>query len=298
MNPPLLTVFTPAYNRAHLLPRLYESLLRQTCQEFTWLIIDDGSIDNTKDLVDTWISEGRIHIRYFYKENGGMHTAHNAAYERIDTELNTCIDSDDWLTDSAVEKIINFWRMHGSDRYSGIVALDATETSGVIGSELPCYRKDIRLTEFYATGGSGDKKLVYRTEVMKKYPPYPVFPGEKYVSLGFKYILADQDYSLLILNEVVCIVEYQPDGSSLNMIHQYRRNPKGFAFIRKIDMVFGYNLKSKIKAAIHYVAKSILLRDRYFLRDSPRKILTLAAIPAGILLYIYITQTQKNSPLK
>ena len=109
-----LTVFTPAYNRAHTLPRTYESLLRQDCKDFLWLIVDDGSTDNTAELVRDWQSrDSGFEIQYIYKENGGMHTAHNTAYENIDTELNTCIDSDDYMTDDAVEKIVNCWRKHG-----------------------------------------------------------------------------------------------------------------------------------------------------------------------------------------
>lgn len=295
---PLITIFTPTYNRAHLLVRLYASLSCQTNKDFIWLVIDDGSTDNTQSLVREWIGEGRISIRYHYKENGGMHTAHNAAYELIDTELNTCIDSDDWMPENAVERIIDFWLKNGSDRYSGIVALNATIQGRVIGCELPRDRKDIRLSEFYDRGGTGDKKLIYRTEVMRQYPPYPVFPGEKYFCLGYKYLLADQDYSLLILNEVVCIVEYQPDGSSLNMFRQYRCNPKGFAFLRKTDMQLGVSFLVRMKAAIHYVANSIMLRNLSFLRESPRKLLTLVAVPAGIVLYFYIMRTKKSSPFR
>lgn len=296
MTPHTLTIFTPTYNRAHLLPRLYNSLLRQTGKDFSWLIIDDGSTDNTCELVQGWISEGHLPIRYHYKENGGMHTAHNVAYELIDTELNTCIDSDDWMPDDAVEKIVNFWQQNGSDRYSGIIALDATKKGDMIGSELPRDRKGVQFCEFYAKGGTGDKKLIYRTKVMQQYPPYPVFPGEKFVSLRYKYLLADQDYTLLILNEVVGIVEYQSDGSSLNMIRQYCNNPQGFAFIRKIDMVLGYTLKVRFKAAVHYVAKSIMLRNCNFLRESPRMFLTIAAVPLGIVLYFYITRTKDKMP--
>ena len=87
-NEIILTVFTPAYNRAHTLHRCYESLCRQKCKQFKWLIIDDGSSDNTKELVESWIKEDSgFEIIYHYKENGGMHTAHNAAYQLIDTEL-------------------------------------------------------------------------------------------------------------------------------------------------------------------------------------------------------------------
>ena len=107
---PTLTVFTPAYNRAHTLPRTYESLCRQKCKQFIWMIIDDGSTDNTAELVKGWQSRSNgFPIRYIYKENGGMHTAHNTAYANIDTELNVCIDSDDMLADNAVELILNKW---------------------------------------------------------------------------------------------------------------------------------------------------------------------------------------------
>lgn len=94
-----LTIFTPAYNRAHTLGRTYASLLRQTCDDFEWLIVDDGSKDSTQSLVEGWIQEGKISIRYIYQENQGMHGAHNTAYRNIYTELNTCIDSDDYMPD-------------------------------------------------------------------------------------------------------------------------------------------------------------------------------------------------------
>ena len=92
-----LTVFTPTYNRAYVLNKCYESLKNQTVKDFVWLIIDDGSTDNTKELVENWIKENKIEIRYKYQENQGMHGAHNTAYKLISTELNTCIDSDDYM---------------------------------------------------------------------------------------------------------------------------------------------------------------------------------------------------------
>ena len=103
-----LTVFTPAYNRAHTLPRTYESLKKQSNKDFIWLIVDDGSSDSTAELVKEWQKkEVEFEIQYIYKRNGGMHTAHNIAYENIYTELNVCIDSDDCLADDAVNFIWN-----------------------------------------------------------------------------------------------------------------------------------------------------------------------------------------------
>ena len=254
-----LTVFTPAYNRAQTLPRTYESLVRQDCKDFIWLIVDDGSTDQTKELVQKWQTEDvGFEIRYIYKSNGGMHTAHNTAYENIDTELNVCIDSDDCLTDGAVRKILLTWEKVKDKGYAGIIGLDADLEGRIIGKGFPDGLEETTLTGYYANGGWGDKKLVYRTDVIKKYPPYPVFPGEKYVALAYKYRLIDQDYKLAVLNDVLCNVEYQDDGSSATMWKQYVKNPKGFAFWRKICMQYPMSTKRLWIDCVHYVSSSIL----------------------------------------
>ncbi len=296
----LLTVFTPAYNRAYTLHLCYESLLRQTCKDFEWLIIDDGSTDGTRELVETWIRENNIPIRYHYQDNQGMHGAHNAAYERITTELNVCIDSDDYMTDDAVEKIADFWRKHGSDSYAGIVGLDMEQSGEIIGTRLPDKLKHAALTDLYVLHQvRGDKKLVYRTAVTSAVPPYPVYPGEKYVPLSYKYMLIDQQYPLLLLNEPLCVVEYLQDGSSLNMIKQYRTNPRGFQFFRKTAMTYAPSWRRLIQEAAHYVSSSLLMRNWRFLGESPRKGATLLALPAGLLLYLYIQNTGRNAvPLR
>ena len=123
MNKPFLTVFTPAYNRAVTLPRLYESLLRQTCFDFEWLIIDDGSSDDTSRLIHSFTGEGKFPVRYVYKENGGKHTAHNLALEEAEGEWFLCVDSDDTLAPDAVEMVTQTpARIIGKDHVTGIVA--------------------------------------------------------------------------------------------------------------------------------------------------------------------------------
>lgn len=288
-----LTVFTPAYNRAHTIGRTYQSLLRQTCKDFEWLVIDDGSTDNTAELVEGWVKEARIPIRYIRQENQGMHGAHNTAYRNISTELNTCIDSDDFMPDDAVEKIVRFWKEHGSDKYAGMVGLDQTEDGKIIGAPFPEPLKETTLQGYYANGGSGDKKLVYKTDVIKRYPEYPLFEGERYVGLAYKYMLIDQDYKLLTLNEALVTVEYQLDGSSYNMYSQYWRNPKGFSFFRKTEMVCAPTWKRRFISCIHYVASSIIANNSRFLWESPNKALTLLAIPFGVLWYLRIRQKVK-----
>ena len=209
-----LTIFTPAYNRAHTIGRTYNSLLLQTCKDFEWLVIDDGSTDDTKQLVEGWIKDNKITIRYVYQKNQGMHGAHNTAYKNIHTELNTCIDSDDWMPYDAVEKIVGLWNSLDDktrSEYAGIIGLDQTEDGKVIGKSFPEDLKETTLMEYYASGGAGDKKLVYRTDVINRYPEYPIFEGERYVGLAYKYMLIDQDYKLLTINAPLVTVEYQLD---------------------------------------------------------------------------------------
>ena len=284
-----LTVFTPAYNRAHTLPRTYESLCQQKCKDFIWLIVDDGSQDNTAELVRLWQARDKgFEIRYIYKENGGMHTAHNTAYEHIDTELNTCIDSDDKLAPDAVEKILRKWDQVKDQGYAGIIGLDADFEGKIIGKGFPEGLTETTVVGYYAAGGSGDKKLVYRTDIINQYPPYPVFEGEKYVSLAYKYRLIDQTYKMAVLDEVLCNVEYQPDGSSGTMWKQYLKNPRGFAFWRKICMQYPESKKRLFVDCVHYVAESMIARERHYIKTSPRKFLSLLAVPFGVVLAVLI----------
>ena len=284
-----LTVFTPAYNRAHTLPRAFEALKKQSDKRFVWLIVDDGSTDNTREVVEDFQKEDcGFKIEYVHKENGGMHTAHNLAYKLIKTELNTCIDSDDTIGDEAVGKILDFWEKNGSDEFAGIVGFDTDFDGNVIGTRFPENLKKTTLGAYYKNGGSGDKKLVYRTDVVKKYPPYPEYEGEKLVPLGSLYTLIDQDYELLVLDEALCRVEYQPDGSGASIFRQYRQSPKGFAYSRIIRMKYSDSFKERATGAIHYISSCIFAREKHFLKKSPKKLLTVFMIPFGVLLNIYI----------
>ena len=294
MNKPFLTVFTPAYNRAYTLPRTYESMKQQKKTDFIWLIVDDGSSDNTAELVKQWqAEENGFEIRYIYKENGGMHTAHNVAYERIDTELNTCVDSDDALAPDAVQIIYDAWEKVKDQGYAGLLALDAEFDGNIIGKGFPQGLTETTLGDYYRNGGRGDKKLILRTDVVRQYPPYPTFPGERFVPLGSLYTMIDKDYQLSVLDAVVCLVEYMPDGSTHNMIRQYFRNPNGFRYSRLVTLSGPNTLKGKLKTYIHFAAESILAR-KPILKDLPSKLLGLLCLPFGVALACYIKYRCKN----
>lgn len=290
-----ITVFTPTFNRAYCLGNLYDSLTRQSNKDFVWMIIDDGSTDDSTDLVARWIDEGKVEIIYLFQQNQGMHGAHNTAYQNIETALNVCIDSDDYMPDDAIEKILDFWNANQQPNWAGLIGLDAYKDGAIVGTPFPAGMKTCKYFQLKSKYGViGDKKFVYRTDVIKKYPEYPLFEGERFVPLGYKYLLIDQDYDLGVMHDVLCIVEYMPDGSSKNILRQYVKNPKGFAFERKVRMRYAFNFKERFTNAVHYVSSQIFLKQFNLLKDSPNKPLTILAIPFGILLNMYVRQTVKN----
>ena len=295
-----ITVFTPTYNRAYCLHRCYESMKRQTCKDFDWLIIDDGSTDNTRELVHQWMNEeAEFQIRYVYKENGGMHTAYNLAYQLVEAELSINIDSDDWLTDTAITDILAFWDKSKRDDIGGIYALDCYQSGKVLGTPFPDELKEFRgwgyKTVFYEVNGKkkqyhnrGDKKFIGVTQILRQYPPIPVFEGEKYHSLYYKQHLIERDYSILIYNSPVCVVEYMLDGSSNHMYTQYVKNPRGFCNERRFVMQYAPTFLLRFSAAIHYVAESMLAKDRIFVKTSTNRLITVLALPLGIALFLWI----------
>lgn len=296
---PTLTIFTPTYNRRHTLIRTFQSLQNQTCKDFEWLIVDDGSKDNTAELIEQWKTEADgFQIRYIYKENGGMHTAHNVAYAAIHTELNVCVDSDDAMPENAVQTILEFWEKHKTPEIGGIVALDSDFGGKVIGNELPTGVQKAsteKLASYYHI--TGDKKYIYRTSVMQETPAYPEFSGERLVPLSYKYLLAAQKYDMLLLNKVVCLVDYQPNGSTNTIYRQYLQSPRGFAAQNAIRMQYSTSRITRIKSIIHYVADHRIAKDGRCLQDSPRKLATVLLYPLGMLFeqYIYYVNRKREN---
>lgn len=290
-----ITVFTPAYNRANLLPRCFESMKRQTCKDFVWMIIDDGSTDGTRELVASWLKNDiEFKIEYYYKENGGLHTAYNEAISRIKTPLSVCIDSDDFMPNDAVEKILTFWGKCGSDKFAGIVGLDCYLNGDVIGDPLP-NQKSVNLIDLL-TGKynihNGDRTIVVRTELYKKYAPMKIYSGEKNFNPHYMHLQISREYDFLVLNENLRYVEYQADGMSNSMIKQYKNSPNSFADIRVLYLSFpNTSLKFRFRHSIHLVS-SCFLSGRLIdaIRRSPCKLITAAALPAGVLLGKYIKQ--------
>lgn len=287
-----ITVFTPTYNRCSCLERCFQSINSQTCKDFVWLIIDDGSTDNTQERVSEWICQNNeVDIIYLKKENGGLHTGYNAAIEMINTELCVCIDSDDWLPEDAIERIIRIWKSIKEQDYIGIIGLDHFADGRCVGDKFPEGVEEMYLYEkLLKYKISGDKKMVYRTEILKKVAPMPVFKGEKNFNPSFMMYKADEFGKLYAVNQCFCIVEYQDDGMSNSMLYQYYNSPRSFAEIRKLYMMFpGARFPFLFRQHIHYISSCALAgKLSYAIKESPQKAYSVIAFPFGILLSIYI----------
>ncbi|MDR6403234.1 MULTISPECIES: glycosyltransferase family 2 protein [Chryseobacterium] len=290
-----ITVFTPTFNREKTLVRLYNSLCSQTSPDFKWIIIDDGSTDNTSAQVEKWIEENKIEIQYYYQKNKGKLAAQILALDYIDTELFTCIDSDDYLPDDGIRKILKFWKDNRKSNSAGIIGLDAYEDGSVAGECLPNVEESTysELVDYYKT--KGDKKYIFDTAKYKKYLPYPYFENEIFHEVSWIFTLIDQDYKFLISNEIYCIIEYQQDGLSNGLYKRYKSSPKSFIEYRKMKMKYGINKKVVLKNSVHYVSSCLFAGKWNFFKDSPNKLYTLMAIPFGILLNVYINYKIKQS---
>ncbi|MEP5341493.1 MAG: glycosyltransferase family A protein [Algibacter sp.] len=284
-----LTVFTPTYNRAFCLGNCYNSLVTQTNKNFKWLIIDDGSQDKTKALVNSWILENKIDIQYHYQENQGMHSGHNTAYKIIDTELSVCIDSDDFMPDDAVEKILSIWdKQKNKKNIAGIIGLDAFKDGKILG-KIPDNLKFATLAELELEHKiKGDKKVVLRTDVVKEYPLYPITKEERLVPLGTLYLMIGQKYQFICSNEVFCIIEYLEDGSSKNILKQYKKSPNGFRYSRVLEMKYSQHFSYTFSRAMHYISSCLFTKKWFFTKENPKKTITLLALPFGVLLHVYI----------
>ena len=319
-----LTVFTPTYNRTHTLPRTYESLRRQTSDDFEWLIIDDGSTDGTREWVESlgekvkeegrrfdWMGrmldgkdENHIVVRtekflieYVYKPNGGLYTGYNTAYATIQTELCVCIDSDDYMPDDAVEKIVKKWQERSKDKeYCGIVGLDFNVVDGKpIGGFFSNDLSEAYQMEIVHTG---DVKQVMRTDLMQKVAPQIGFKGERDFNPFYMLIQVLDKYPILISNENFCWVEYQigADSMSQGIWKQYVRSPRSYAKYRINQMTLrhGNSWKNKLRLCAHYVSSCMLSKDAQWLANSPLKGLTLLAAPLGLVLYFYIKRKNRS----
>ena len=222
----IITVFTPTYNRAEKLTPLYESLCRQSFTSFEWLIVDDGSTDSTEAVVKSYIEEGRVSIRYYKQENGGKMRAHNYGAKLCQTKYFVCVDSDDYLTDNAIEIMEQgLTEVDQDDTKIGLLLRKFLNDSD--NKEFSISGKFITLHGLYDSKFRGETTLVFKIKVLREFP-FPVVEGEKFITENIAYSLMDQKYEYLFISKAVTICEYNPDGYTLNLLKLYKDNPCGY----------------------------------------------------------------------
>ena len=293
-----LTVFTPAYNRAHTIGRTYESLCRQTCKDFEWLVIDDGSSDNTRELVEQWMAlDNRFEIKYVWKENGGLHTGYNKAIELAETEICVCIDSDDWMPDDAVEVIVNYWEGHRNEDIAGFVGKDFLTDGTQMGEDFP---EDgiMHLVELQQhKKWRPDCKPVMRVDLLKLVAPQPSFKGEKNFNPYYMMLKIDQMYPFRFINNNLCFVDYQPTGMAANIYNQYFNSPNSFVELRRLYVTLKYTtLKWRLWQYVHLVAECKIAGKSPFKEAGINRFCVLMAYPLGVMLYHYMCH--KKNQLK
>lgn len=290
---PYFTIFTPTYNRAHLLPRAYNSLLTQSFNDFEWLIVDDGSDDDTEELIKTWIQEAPFPIRYYRQENSGKHVAINRGVELALGMLFVILDSDDWLTENSLEITKQAWEdIPESEReeFANIWGLTCYPSGEIIGTKFPEHTFDLNTIEIRTKYGiSGDKAPVSRTDVRRIYP-FPEHVG-KYCRPGLVWNRIAITYKTRFINEVLQIKEYQPGGLSHKGIQKVMDYPEGYRIKSKeyLSITNRYiPWKFRSDAMLEYIRSSfhagITMREQV-LEITPHRLLWLKVLPFGIYTY-------------
>lgn len=292
------TVFTPTYNRAHLLPRAYKSLQEQTFRDFEWLIIDDGSTDNTAELVRQWQQEADFCIRYYWQENSGKHVAHNRAVNRAAGELFVCLDSDDWLVPNALERLLYHWHSiphEQRSRFVGVAGLYAYPDGTIVGTRFPQDVMDanaVTIRTLYHV--KGDKFGMNRTDVLRQFP----FPEDlgRFVTEALVWNRIALKYKIRFVNEVFAHAEYQVGGLSdptdpiralrlrIESAHAMRLTNRELAEM-PAEMV---PLVERLKAYAKFVRYSLhgKVGPAQQFAEARHKALYLCAAPLGIFLYL------------
>lgn len=249
-----VTVLTPAYNREKLLQKLYKSLCNQDCKDFVWLIIDDGSSDNTGKYIDEIKVNADFSIKYYKKENGGKHTALNYAYQYIDTPLTFIVDSDDTLTSDAISTVKETYNKYKDEKdICGFSFLREKpgggylSTSGVPQDGLKESYVECRINRNIG----GDMAEVWYTHCLKEYP-FPEFRGEKFLGEDIVWVKMAQKYKMRFFNKVIYISDYLEDGLTNNRRKHNIKSPNGCVARAETFLNSSANLKTKIKSALQY----------------------------------------------
>jgi len=285
------TVFTPTFNRGYTLPSVYRSLQAQTFSDFEWLIVDDGSTDNTSDLVSAWQVEAGFPIRYIYQANRGKHVAYNRGVREARGKLFFIIDSDDSCVPETLERFKYHWdsipeeQKHG---FSTVTALCMNENGSVLGKHSPAEVLDIERLDLqikYRT--LAERCGINQTALLRQYP-FPEIEGERFISEGVVWNRLSQRYKTRYVNEAFVRKQWLTDGLSASSVAMRAKNPIGACLYYAEYAALPVPTAWKIKALINYIRFSFHagLGGRAVADGASRTSLILMLLPLGYLAYL------------
>ncbi len=226
----MITIFTPTYNRAHTIPRLYESLRNLNNKDFEWLVVDDGSVDETEMLIKQYMAEeNAFPIRYIKTPNGGKHRAINRGVELANGELFFIVDSDDWLPEESLNHILHyFYQIKEKPTFIGVAGAKSILGESVHGGHLRSEYIDATCEECFKYHILGERAHVFKTDILKKYP-FPEYEDEKFVTEGVIYTAMSRDgFKLRWFDISIYSFEYQRTGITNNLENFYKNSPRGY----------------------------------------------------------------------
>lgn len=291
MYKPRITIFTATYNRGYIIEKLYRSLQRQRHFNFDWLVIDDGSSDNTQSLFESWMKEkNEFSINYKKIENGGLIRALNLGVKLASGEYFCKVDSDDFLTDDYIEKV-NMWiqEIHNNENVYAVAGVRGTpdfkpmkgvepsilDNIGYIDAtdlERPKYNLDSEMCE------------IYKLNILRQFT-FPVWKNEKFAPEQITFFeIALQGYKIRWHKDIICICEYRDDGLTKGANTLIKKNPNGYAMMYNHMLKYDKPFKFKFSAAAQHIALSIVGNNPKYILRSNKWWITLLALPLGLVL--------------
>ena len=285
----MITVLTPTFNREGVLRSLWDSLQKQTVKDFEWLVVDDGSTDGTKNLITQLQEKSDFPIRYIYKSNGGKHTALNVGIQTICSELTFIVDSDDCVTDDAVESILKIHKKYRSqNNICGYAFLRAFPDGKVNGKKFDVDEKIGSYIDVRVNGDDtgADKAEVFKTHCLKEFP-FPEYPNEKFLGEDLVWVRMARKYKMVHINKAIYVGNYLEDGLTNNRRKHNIASPIGCMHRAEEFMESDLKTRYRIKGGLQYIVYGRFAGVKVIdlIRKSRHKILATVCIPGGLLLY-------------
>lgn len=285
----MITVLTPIFNRGGRLQSLWDSLQKQTVKDFEWLVVDDGSTDGTKDLITQLQEKSDFPIRYIYKNNGGKHTALNVGIQTICSELIFIVDSDDCVTDDAVESILKIHKKYRSqNNICGYAFLRAFPDGKVNGKKFDVDEKIGSYIDVRVNGDDtgADKAEVFKTHCLKEFP-FPEYPNEKFLGEDLVWVRMARKYEMVHINKAIYVGNYLEDGLTNNRRKHNIASPIGCMHRAEEFMESDLKTRYRIKGGLQYIVYGRFAGVKVvdLIRKSRHKVLATVCTPGGLFLY-------------